>query len=75
MKTIYYIIEKNEYLIMSSNPQDMKVYKTDGRGQYTTGYLTETNKAKAIKTAKLCGMDVVIYIGSEKQNDERIFIS
>lgn len=74
MKT-YYIIEKDERLTMSADPSDMKVYKTSNNGQFTTGYLTMTSLVSAKKIAKSCGMDVVIYIGSETQNDERVYVS
>lgn len=74
MKTTYYIIEKYEKLAMSSNPSDTKVYILDNQNRVRGG-LVRRNKKEAIYVAKQCGMDVVIYIGNEIENDRRVFIS
>lgn len=73
MKT-YYIIEKNERLTKIASDNFTGVYKTDNKS-INRACFSKTNLVEAKKTAKACGMDVVVYVGNENQNEERVFVS
>lgn len=74
MKTIYHIIEKHEALTVVPNDNFTSVFKTDGK-TWAKSCFTRTSLKDAKKIAKACGMDVVVYVGTETQNDERVYIS